>query len=69
MPPHMRERFYAFFRFPNDDEGTSEDHGFCDAWREVGGEIWIHPISELAYVGGREFIGRLSPSSRSLAAT
>jgi hypothetical protein len=44
------------------DMGLGLD-SFCDAWRAIGGSIWVDPTSELIHVGEREFTGRLSPVS------
>ena len=56
-----RKVLHSFFRFLDNDEGTSEDYAFCDAWTALGGEIWIDQTAELVHVGEREFRGMLSP--------
>lgn len=55
----VRDRYYKFFRFPeNDDRG--EDYALCDAWRELGGTVWIDPEIRLGHAGDHEYSGDIS---------
>ena len=46
---------YDFFPEPVDESGMkqSEDYGFCDLWRQAGGQIWCLPDIELDHAGYR----------------
>lgn len=56
QPPEVRACYYKFFRFPEDDD-RGEDYALCDAWRALGGKVWIDPEIRLDHVGAQEFSG------------
>ena len=41
--------FQAFFHCP---PGDGEDGAFCRDWRDIGGQIWLHPELSLTHVDG-----------------
>jgi hypothetical protein len=56
---------YALFDCMIDKEtGTyvSEDFGFCQKWRDIGGKIWLDTEGKLAHIGAYHFQG--DPKSR-----
>lgn len=57
--PAVRSWYFKFFRFPEDDD-RGEDYFLCDAWRELGGSIWIDPEIRLGHAGSTEFSGDIS---------
>jgi hypothetical protein len=54
--PEVRAKYYKFFRFPEEDD-RGEDYALCDAWRDLGGRIWIDPDIRLGHIGSTEFSG------------
>ena len=40
----------------------SEDFGFCQKWRNMGGKIWLDTESRLTHIGAYNFVG--APESR-----
>jgi len=61
-----RDCYYRFFAFPDDpdDPTAGEDVALCDAYRALGGEIWVDPQVVLTHVGEREFVGKLNIEPR-----
>lgn len=57
MKAEERRWYYKFFRFPDDEHDTGEDYFFCNAWRELGGEVWIDPSIRLTHAGNHGFTG------------
>lgn len=55
-----RENYYRFFAFGDDHHEMGEDYGFCAAWRELGGEVWIYPDAALGHTGERTYTGAAS---------
>lgn len=56
MPPGVR--VHNFFPTPVvDDDLLSEDFGFCNAWRKIGGTIWAAPWCRVEHVGAYTFRG------------
>ena len=46
--------FYDFFRVgvnPSSRKYESEDYGFCELWRSIGGEIHVVPEIKLTHIG------------------
>nr|WP_294549958.1 hypothetical protein [uncultured Rhodopila sp.] len=60
MPEAARRWYYRFFMFPDDIDETGEDFFFCNAWREIGGSVWIDPTIRLEHVGEKSFSGDLA---------
>lgn len=60
MTPAVRDAYYRFFRFGDDADETGEDYLFCQAWRELGGSIWVLPDIVLGHVGSHNFKGSVS---------
>jgi hypothetical protein len=42
----------------------SEDFGFCDLWKALGGDIWIDPDISFEHCGAHAFTGNLNESIR-----
>lgn len=42
------------------DRYLSEDYFFCQAWRKIGGSIWLCPWMETKHVGSYAFTGNMS---------
>ncbi len=58
MPQNLKDKYYRFFRFPEDDpDEPGEDYRFCQDWIALGGEIWIDPSIKLVHVGEAEYSG------------
>ncbi len=56
---------YALFDCMIDKETkayVSEDFGFCQRWRDIGGKIWLDTEGRLAHVGSYQFQG--DPATR-----
>lgn len=49
--------YYKFFRFPDDEHDTGEDYEFCNAWRALGGQVWIDPTIGLIHAGMHGYTG------------
>jgi SAM-dependent methyltransferase len=60
MPEAARRWYYRFFMFPDDADDTGEDFYFCNAWRAMGGEVWLDPTIRLTHVGEKEYGGDLT---------
>lgn len=60
MPDDVKANYYRFFRFGDDEFETGEDFAFCNAWRELGGEIWVDPEQRMVHVGDKEYAGSFS---------
>jgi glycosyltransferase involved in cell wall biosynthesis len=58
LPKDVRDNYYHFFRFSDDDE-LGEDFAFCDRWRDAGGRVWIDPEIHLGHVGTKEYGGAI----------
>jgi hypothetical protein len=59
------DEFYALFECLIDPETKtyiSEDFGFCQKWRDLGGKIWLDTESRLTHIGAFNFVG--APQSR-----
>lgn len=48
---------WMFFQESIEDDGTplSEDYFFCKRYREIGGEVWMHPDVRLKHVGSKVY--------------
>ncbi len=57
MPDDVKAHYYRFFRFGDDAYETGEDFEFCNAWRELGGEIWVDIEQRLTHVGEKDYTG------------
>jgi hypothetical protein len=60
MPDDIKANYYRFFRFCDDDYETGEDFAFCDAWRAIGGRIWVDPDQMIGHVGEKNWEGAFS---------
>jgi hypothetical protein len=65
---------YALFECMIDAETKSyisEDYGFCQKWRDIGGKIWLDTEGKLTHIGAYNFPGdplqRFAPASNALA--
>jgi len=59
------EENYALFECMIDKETeayVSEDFGFCQKWRDIGGRIWLDTEGRLTHIGAYHFNG--APASR-----
>jgi hypothetical protein len=64
------DNFYDFFQTkvnPESKKYESEDYGFCQLWRSVGGEIYAIPDITLRHRGMYEFSGNLKEQLNSWA--
>lgn len=60
MPPAVREKYFKFFRFGDDEHDTGEDYEFCRAWHALGGTVWMDPEIALSHVGSKAYHGSIS---------
>ena len=63
------DEYHAIFECLIDPETrtyVSEDFGFCQKWRNMGGKIWLDTESRLTHIGAYNFVG--VPESRYQAA-
>jgi hypothetical protein len=54
------EENYALFECMIDPETKayiSEDYGFCQKWRDIGGKIWLDTEGKLTHIGSYHFQG------------
>lgn len=58
MEPAVKANYYRFFAYGEDEGG--EDFRFCDAWRALGGAVWIDPSISLSHVGEKAWSGRIA---------
>ena len=59
--PHVKPFYHRIFAFADDgDRELSEDFAFCDAWRALGGRVWIDPEIDLSHIGTHDYSGRVS---------
>jgi hypothetical protein len=55
---------YALFDCMIDKETgsyVSEDFGFCQKWRDIGGKIWLDTEGKLTHIGSYNFLGDPKP--------
>lgn len=60
-PDKTKRKYYAFFECridPVTREYLSEDFGFCQLWRALGGKIWLDVEAALVHSGSHDFIGQ-----------
>lgn len=51
---------HAFFEHVvKDGKRWSEDYTFCERWRAIGGEVWLHPFIELGHWGPHPWRGTI----------
>ncbi len=58
------DEYYALFECLIDPETKtyiSEDFGFCQKWRNLGGKIWLDTESRLTHIGSFSFVGAPQP--------
>jgi hypothetical protein len=58
------EENYALFDCMIDPETKtyiSEDYGFCQKWRDIGGKIWLDTEGKLTHIGSHSFVGNPQP--------
>jgi hypothetical protein len=60
MSPEARANYFRFFAFGDDEFETGEDFAFCNAWREIGGEVWADPEISLTHVGEKAYSGAIA---------
>lgn len=51
--------FFDCYIDPNSHRYLSEDYGFCQRWRDIGGEVWLCPWMKTGHVGTYQFQGDL----------
>ena len=59
---NQRDNFYDFFSVrvnPNTKKYESEDYGFCQLWKEGGGEIHCATDTNLVHIGRHHYTGNL----------
>lgn len=57
-----RDNFYDFFSVrvnPKTKKYESEDYGFCQLWKECGGEIYCATDTNLVHIGRHKYQGNL----------
>lgn len=60
MTPEVKSFYYRFFKFGNDEFEGGEDFEFCNAWRALGGEIWVDPEQKISHIGEKDYAGAFS---------
>lgn len=58
------DEYHAIFECLIDPETRtyiSEDFGFCQKWRNLGGKIWLDTESRLTHIGAYNFVGAPQP--------
>jgi len=55
----MEENYALFECFidPETKSYISEDYGFCQKWRDIGGKIWLDTEGKLTHIGSYSFPG------------
>jgi hypothetical protein len=59
-PDKTKRDYYALFECgidPRTREYLSEDFGFCQLWRNLGGKIWLDVEAPLTHTGTHDFVG------------
>jgi hypothetical protein len=59
-PDKTERKYYALFECridPDTGEYLSEDFGFCQLWRKLGGKIWLDVEGGLVHTGSHDFVG------------
>lgn len=53
---------FDFFKVGVGENGkyTSEDYWFCNAWRKIGGKIFVNPYLRLGHIGMHTYNGNLA---------
>jgi hypothetical protein len=60
-PAGSKQPSYALFECMIDPASRtylSEDYGFCQRWRQLGGKIWLDAEGSLAHTGPHHFVDR-----------
>ena len=60
MSDEVKENYYRFFKFGNDEFEGGEDFEFCNAWAALGGKIWADPDIVLGHIGDKNYKGSIS---------
>jgi glycosyltransferase involved in cell wall biosynthesis len=66
------DNFYNFFPAdinPINKKYESEDYGFCNLWRSLGGKIWVDPSINLQHVGNFAFEGNIKQQAQMYASS
>ena len=56
-----KENFYNLFDTLHDVETKryfGEDFGFCQRWKDMGGEVYIYAMDNITHVGDHQYCGR-----------
>ena len=54
----LEAKVHDFFpTYVRDEDLLSEDYGFCEAWRGIGGKVWAAPWCEIVHMGTYAFSG------------
>ena len=60
------DNFYDFFPAqinPKTQKYESEDYGFCNLWRSIGGKVYVDPSINLQHFGSLSYSGNLKQQS------
>ena len=66
-----KDYFYDFFQVgvnPSSKKYESEDYGFCQLWRSVGGKIHVIPDIKLVHTGRNHYPGDIVKQTRAFGA-
>ena len=66
-----KDYFYDFFQVgvnPSSKKYESEDYGFCQLWRSVGGKIHVVPDIKLVHTGRNHYPGDIVKQARTFGA-
>ena len=56
MSGAVRAQYHRFFAFP-EGEDMGEDYSFCEAWRALGGSVFMDSEIRLGHSGATEYSG------------
>ena len=64
MSDAVRANYYRFFRFGDDEYEAGEDFAFCEAWRALGGRIFVDVEQKISHVGEHDYAGAFAEIMR-----